>query len=201
MRRIITVLAPAVAISLALAAPGAALAHGARHHKRHHHAKGARVIKLTPVQSGKEATEPGSTAGESIGTVSSYEKEVLTIKLTDGSSTSGKVTPQTRVICVSPTSTSAGSAGWQHGWGENFGWWQHGGGCSEPSSEGGGAEPGASPSPAAHGASGRWGGRGDCFQGKEVDLEKVLVPGAVVDEAELRLTPAGAIWDSVVIDQ
>jgi hypothetical protein len=36
-------------------------------------------------------------------------------------------------------------------------------------------------------------GRGDCFQGKEVDLEQVLVAGATVNEAELRLTPEGAV--------
>lgn len=198
MRRILTLTAPAVAISFALLAPGAALAHGTHRHRRHHHAKGARVIKLTPVQEGKTASEPGSSTSQSIGTVSSYEKEVLTIKLTDGSTLSGDVTPQTRVICVSSTSTpSPGEDGFA---GHHFGWW-HGDSCGEPSSEAGSPEQGSG-SPSTHGNHGGWGDRGDCFGGgKEVDLEKVLVAGATVDAAELRLTPAGSIWTEVVISQ
>lgn len=207
MRRILTVLAPTVAISLALAAPGAAFAHGARHHKRHHHATGAHVIKLTPVQAGKETT--GAPAAENIGTVASYEKEVLTIKLTDGTLMSGKVTPQTRLICVTPSPSTASGSGFDGG---HFGWWHHGGSCAEPSSEPGSTEPGtgSSQSPSTQDSQGSdsqgadsqgWNDRSDCFQGKEVDLEKVLVPGATVGEAELALTPAGAIWNLVVIDQ
>lgn len=121
MRRILTVLAPAVALVLALAAPGAAFGHGARHHRHHHRVRGARLIKLTPVQGSKAAAEPGTPTAEGVGTVSSYEKEVLTIKLTDGSSLSGKVTAQTHVICVSSAPTSETSPtptpGWDHGYG------------------------------------------------------------------------------------
>ena len=213
MRRIFIALAPAIAIALALAAPGIAFGYGAHHHGRHHkhhHARGARIVNLTPVK-GSEGT--GSAATESIGTVSSYEKEVLTIKLTDGSLLSGKVTAGTRVICVSsaPTEGSNDGSGLADGGHSWRGGWHHGGSCAEPSSEEGGAQPASSGgSGSGWTGSGRGpsfgrgghGARGDCAQGApEVDLEKVLVAGATVNEAELRITPAGAVWESVVISR
>lgn len=197
MRRIVTALASALAVALAV--PGVALAHHGAHHKHHkgHHAKGARVLRFGSAEGGKSAAETGSSATEDIGTVVSYEKEVLTIKLTDGSSLSGKVTAQTRVICLPSTPTEGGSDGsgsgdGGHSWG---GWGHHGNSCAEPSSEEGKAGPASS---------GGWAGaHGDCFHGSgaEVDLEKVLVAGAIVKEAELRLTPAGSVWESVAISQ
>lgn len=205
MRRIFLALAPAMAIALALAAPGVAFGYGTHHrgrHHKHHHARGARVVNFTPVKGSEGASgEAGNTAAESIGTVSSYEKEVLTIKLTDGSLLSGKVTAETRVICVSSTSTEAGNegkgfGGYDHSWG---GWWHDGGSCAEPSSEEGGTEP---TSTAGSGSGWHWSGRGDCAQAsKEVNLEKVLVAGATVKEAELRITPEGSAWESVVISR
>lgn len=209
MRRVFIALAPAMAIALALAAPGVAFGSGTHHHGRHHkrhHGRGAHVVNFTPVNGGAGASgEAGSTTAESIGTVSSYEKEVLTIKLTDGSLLSGKVTAGTRVICVSSTSTSTstssgnqgkGFGGWGHSWGS---WRRNGGSCAEPSSEEGGAAPSST---TGSGSGWNWSGRGDCAQaGKEVDLEKVLVAGATVKEAELRITPEGSVWESVVISR
>lgn len=205
MRRIVTALASALAVALAV--PGVALAHHGAHHKHHkgHHAKGARVVRFGSAEGGKSAAETGSSAAEDIGTVVSYEKEVLTIKLADGSSLSGKVTAQTRVICLPSTppeggsdgsgsgsDTGSGSGGQGHSWGR---WRHHDNSCAEPSAEEGKAGPASS---------GGWAGaHGDCLQGSgaEVDLEKVLVAGAIVREAELRLTPAGSVWESVAISQ
>ncbi len=221
MRRIIAALAPAIVMALALAAPGVAFGHGrhdhhhrhgARHHKRHH-AKSARVIKFTPLAGSTEGStegtseETGSTASESIGTVVSYEKEVLTIKLSDGSLRSGKVTNDTRVVCVSATSSeSAGSTpseGASESQGDGFNqdrpwglWLRQGGSCAEPGSEEGGPESSGQGSD-----SGGW-HEGDDVRGKsEVNLETVLVAGAIVKEAELRLTESGGVWETVVISR
>lgn len=222
MRRIIAAVAPAIVMALALAVPGVAFGHGrhdhhhhrdgARHHKRHH-AKSARVIKFTPVAGSTAGSTAGSSEGtsgetsstttESIGTVVSYEKEVLTIKLSDGSLTSGKVTGDTHVVCVSATSSEATGEsegegdGFKHedhsSWGD---WLRQSGSCAEPGSEEAGTEPseGGSDSSGWH--------EGDCVQGgSEVNLEKVLVPGAIVKEAELRLTESGNVWETVVISR
>ena len=201
MRRISIAMTSVIALALACAAPGVAFGHGARQHGRHHkhhHARGARIIRYTPTDGSEGSSPETGTSGESIGTVSSYEKEVLTIKLTDGSQQSGKVTAHTRVICVSSASTEGSD---DHDFDHDGDWWGgwHGNdSCAEPSSQEGTTEAGWQDS--GHG----WGGsdRGDCVQAKEeVDLEKVLVAGAVVKEAELALTPAGAIWQTVVISR
>jgi hypothetical protein len=178
MRQIIAAVAPAIVMALALAVPGAAFGHGrhdhhhrdgARHHKRHH-AKSARVIKFTPVAGSTEGSsegtsgEPGGTATESIGTVASYEKGVLAIKLSDGSLMSGKVTGDTHVACVSATSSEGTGEsegdGFKHedhsSWGD---WLRQSSRCAEPGSE----EAGAEPSEQGSDSSG-W-HEGDCVQG------------------------------------
>jgi hypothetical protein len=199
MRRIVTALASVLA--LALAAPGVALAHHGHgaHHKHHngHHAKGARVLRFGSVEGSKGTEEGGGTATESIGTVSSYEKEVLTIKLADGSTLSGTVTSETHVICIPSTPPTQPSGSGSDGGDQSWGDWSHSdGSCAEPSSE-----EGKETEPPAGGSDSGWAGaHGDCMEaGTEVNLEKILVAGAVVKEAELRLTSSGASWESVVV--
>lgn len=171
MRRILTAIGSALA--LALAAPGVALAHhdhGRGHHKGHH-AKGARVYG-----------SPSAIMGtEDIGTVSSIEGEVLTIKLNDGSSVSGTLTKDTHVICLSAAPVEGadengeGNDGSDEGWHHGDHGWQHG-------------ERG-------------WQDGNCCGYCCNEEQEKALVAGATVKEAELRFTPAGASWESVVLVQ
>ncbi len=204
MRRILTALASVLA--LVLAAPGVALAHhghGARHSRTHHkgHAKGARVLRLAPVEGGKSTSEPGtqttsSTSTEDIGTVSSIEGEVLTIKLNDGSLVSGKLTEDTHVICISskPTEGDDDNGEGDDDHSSDGGWHQGGGGPEGTSSQEGGKEGEAGPT--AHDSSFDGQGGPGCEE-----KEKALVVGATVKEAELRFTSAGASWESLVIVQ
>lgn len=217
MRRI--VMAIASALALALAVPGMALAahrhhhgHTGRHHKSRH-AKGARLIRFAPAEEGKggttssgsststqsSTTTEGSTEPETVGTISSFENEVLTIKLSDGSLVSGKVTEDTRIVCISSTPSQPdddeGSGDDQSSEGED-----HHGDEGEGSSRQGEGDEGQQ-----EGEQGGWqsahdssfDGEGD---GSTSGCEKsALVAGAAVHEAELRLTSAGATWESVVL--
>lgn len=212
MRRIVMALASVIAF--ALAAPGVALAHhhghafGPGRHGRHrglHHARGARVIRFTPAEEGKGAStttsKEGGTEPESVGTVASFENEVLTIKLSDGSTVSGKVTEDTRLVCISSTSSQpdddqgAGDDQSADGEGNSGG---DEGSTEDPSGEGG--EHGGQ---SAHDSSfdeGGWNNGEDDDQGSIQACETTaLVQGATVREAELRLTSSGAIWESVVL--
>jgi hypothetical protein len=121
MRR--AMLAALSVTALALASPGAALAHhGHRghHHKgksKAHHARvrfehfGAPVPGSPPSSdtgtgSGdKGTTTPTVSSSENAGKVTSFENEMLTITLTDGSTIKGKVTSSTEIECMSTTPT------------------------------------------------------------------------------------------------
>lgn len=120
MRR--AMLAALSVIALALASPGSALAHhGHRHHGHHkgkakaHHAQvhfehfgaPAPASSDVPTGSGSEETKAAPPA-EVVGTVTSFENELLTITLNDGSTVKGKVTSDTEIRCMgtSPTSSS-----------------------------------------------------------------------------------------------
>lgn len=135
MRR--AMLAAFSAIALTLASPGAALAH---HGHRGHHHKGrikahhARVRfehfgapspsnshpsdSQTTTGSSGESTKPASPS-EVVGTVSSFENEVLTLALNDGSTVKGKVTSRTRIECVPAAGTTTSST--EEGPGEDKG--------------------------------------------------------------------------------
>lgn len=236
-----TVKALFAVLALALAIPGAALAHGRRGHhggrhvhgahsrNRHHHrhaAKGARVMHFRPTASPATATEgeegKGSetapeapVAPESAGVVVSFEAEVLTIKLNDGTLVKGKVTEDTRLLCMSKEATSEGGeeAGEDRGSGDDTEGGDRDEGVMPEGAEGdesaegeeGASEHGdGSSHPAAHDSSfdgpshdGGWPG-GEIVQPCETTA---LTPEATVREAELRLGSAGAVWEKVVLLQ
>ena len=93
------------AAALGLTVPGAALArtHGARpHHARghsrtHRRAGRARTLRLTPAS--------GPTSPDTIGTVAGFQNGTLTLTLTDQSTVTGAVTPDTEFDCVAPAAT------------------------------------------------------------------------------------------------
>jgi hypothetical protein len=193
--------------ALALAMPGAALAHHG--HGRHHHkAVHAHHAKFRFVHIGASAGTPAVTpttptptppTPENAGTVASYTGGVLTLTLGDGSTVSGKVTNETRIECVKaapttapPTGTPDQSPGDDGGQGDDQsrgdvsqqgdqsqGEWQHG------EDDGGGDDDSAPATPATE---------------PEPPCDSTaLVAGAVVRAAELRIGPGGTEFESVLL--
>lgn len=201
MRR--TLLTAVGVLTLALAVPGAALAHHghSRHHKGHHgkaHHARFRFEHIGPTGVSAGTTGPtgptgpsGPPAPENAGTVVSYSTttNILEVKLGDESVVKGKVTENTRIECVKATPpTEAGptdeSPGDDSGEGDD----QSRGDMSQ-SGEG-------------------WGDHkdGGDDDGGEVSAateppcdSSLLVPGAVVREAELRIGPGGTEFESIVL--
>jgi hypothetical protein len=185
---------------LALAAPTVASAHHAKHHGASHkrHAKRARVVTfgtatLTPASPTPTSPTPTTPTGESAGTVKSFEKGVLTITLKDGTPVSGMVTEETRLECQSATpSPTTGDD-------------DQGAGDDQSGAESG--EHGASTAHAAdHGSQQGEGGSDDQGDGSGGGSQQscttaALVPNAVVGEAELKLSSAGAVWEKVQLLQ
>jgi hypothetical protein len=201
MRR--TLLTAVGVLTLALAVPGAALAHHG--HGRHHHHKAKahhakfRFRHIGAVGAGASgptgptgATGPsGPPTPENAGTVTSYSTttNILEIKLNDESTVKGKVTENTRIECVKatpPTEVQPGdqSPGDDSGEGDD----QSRGDMSQ-SGEG-------------------WGDHKDGGDDDGVEVSaaaeppcdsSLLVPGAVVREAELRIGPGGTEFESIVL--
>lgn len=203
MRR--AMLAALSVIALALASPGAALAH---HGHRGHHHKGqakahhARVhfehfgapaptSSDTPTGSSGEETKTASptTASptEVVGTVASFENEVLTITLNDGSTVKGKVTSSTEIECMatSPTPPIPSSAEESRQDDKGSGDDQSGDRDQQSSDEegrskeeGGESEPETAAAEPACGTA-------------------ALTPGTSVREAELKIGPGGTEFESI----
>jgi len=144
----------------------------AKHNERSHHHRGhhARVHHRT---FGHDVGQPGNQ-GQPAGTVVSFTNGVLTIMAGDGNTASGKVTTATEIECA----------------------------AQEPAE--------MEHHDRGHGGNGRDdNGRGDDQgddNGNDSDNDEAnrmctsadLTPGAVVQEAELRIsTAAGAVWDKV----
>jgi type II secretory pathway pseudopilin PulG len=188
---------------LAMAAPGVASAHhnAKRHHRaRHasahrHHATRARVRTFgSPLPAGSTTAPPTTPAtapsagGETAGTVASFTGGVLTIVLNNGTTVSGQVTERTEIHClVSTPPPTEGDDG------------DDDGGGSE------GDEHGSATSGRDGGGSHHDAGRGDDVEGGEQSGSEhgqscttaALLTGAVVREAELSVSSAGAVWGHV----
>ena len=186
---------------LVLAAPTVASAHHAkRHHGASHkrHANRARMITfgtaaLTPASGPTTSSTPTTPTGETAGTVKSFEKGVLTITLKDGTSVSGMVTEETKLECQSATPSPTTGDDEQSGSDDQSG----------PES----GEHGASTQAHAadHGQQGEDGGDDHGDEGgagsQPTCTTAALVPNAVVGEAELKLSSAGAVWEKVQLLQ
>lgn len=207
-----------------------------KHHGHHkHHAKRSRYIRFAPMapttgegvetpEEGVTGTEGEASGPETAGEVVSFEGEALTIKLPDGTVVKGKVTEDTRLLCMSEEAAQSDEADEtdepDHSSGDGSGDHQ---GAEEGAegSEGEGAkegEQGDSSQPSAHDSS--FDGSGDGSQygdgqpwpgyghswsrdahGSASCETTALTPGAMVREAELRLGSAGAVWEKVVLLQ
>ena len=190
-------------MALALAIPAAAQAQHATHHKAsshaRHHKHHAHLVRFVSGTAHKTTTATHSTAttvttttttetpGETVGTVLSFEAGVLKITLGDGSVVSGKVTEATRLECASAEgqqgSDDDGDVN-EQGDDQN----DHGGPPPVPSSQGQ-QGPGSSHGDDQHGS------LSEVIQPECTTA--ALVAGAKVEEAELTLTSAGAVWEKV----
>lgn len=219
MKRIVLAL---VAPAMLLSAPGIALAahhgHGRHAHHARRHARRARhtlvrfgdpaapagPVSGTPSRpsapTGPTPANPTAPTGEPAGKVLTFENGVLTIELTGGTKVSGQVTEGTRVICL--PATPAPSTGDD----------DQGGGDDAP-----GTQSGEHGGPASQAPGGGWSGEnGQQGAGDGQDMDEqgmgsedngpqcceaasALVAGAVVREAELNLSSAGAVWERVVV--
>jgi hypothetical protein len=189
---------------LALAAPSVASAHHAKHHhsSRHKHHASARLFRFgtfgtafgpTSRSGSTQTSAPTSPSGEPAGTVASFTGGLLTITLKDGSTVSGKVTEQTELECSSATAPTSTQTDDQGGGDDEGG---------RDSGENGGPAGGQ---PVAHESSDDQ-QSGDDDQGEDEGgssscTTAALVPGAVVGEAELSVSGAGAVWKKVELIQ
>ena len=168
MRRILlSVVACCAVIALV---PASALAHG-RHHKRHHRAHHARVRHEHFGSQGNNQNKQGQNPSPTAGTIQSFSNGVLTIALTDGSTVSGKVTNDTRIECQA-AETSSGNSGWHS---------HHHGGDNGGGDNGGNNDQGDD----------------DNDHAAQTCDTSSLTPTTVVQEAELKVSSAGAVWDKL----
>jgi hypothetical protein len=190
MRRIILT---AVAAS-ALAVPGVALAshndeqhgHELRHGDRvahHHRDSSARVVSF----------------GEPAGTVASFADGKLAIALNDGTTVSAKVTAGTEIECRTAIAADArdgaqGGPDDQEVRGDQDG---------DRADRGDGAQSGSGPGSGRQQDAGREDdGRDDGAEDKaEHCLPTALVTGAVIREAELSVSSAGAVWREIELSR
>jgi hypothetical protein len=184
---------------LALAIPGVASAsHGKRHHhasSHKRHASRARIVRFgslsLPAASGPTQATPTAPTGEAAGKVVSFENGVLTIMLADQSTVSGKVTEATELQCRSASAaTTTGHE--DQGGGDDA--------AGDESGEHGDASTQAHASDVQDGQD-QQGDDADEGSGQQSCTTAALVKGAVVGEAELKLSSAGAVWDKVELLQ
>lgn len=171
MRRVsITAMVSILALALAPASALARHHHARRHRSRTHHlsVRHRRFGDLTPT-----TTPTTSTPSDSAGTVDSFTNGVLTIKLANGSSVSGMVTPDTELECQSAQPVTSGGEDGDRG-GQSSGSNESGGGDQSGEDNGGENENGNAACTTAN-----------------------LTPGTVVQAAELRISSTGSAWEKV----
>jgi hypothetical protein len=175
MRRILTTVVASSLLALAL--PAAASAH---HHRHRHHHKAHTVVFAPPANHSTTNTTPTTPTTEPTATVASFENGVLKITLPDGSTVSGKVTESTWISCgCSGHQDFGGSPEWQHDGSQ--------GDQGDDNNDQGGNF-------ADH--HGDW-EQGSSPQSTEGCDASALVPGAKIQEAELNVSSAGAVWEKV----
>jgi len=198
MRRLLLGAVAASLLALAGSATALAAHHGKRHHRthhaarhrhRHHHATGARLLRfgVAAFNTSGAATNPDASSDENAGTVKSFTGGVLTIKLADETEVSGKVTEATRLECESATAQQGGQDDDNQG-DDNQGDDNQG---DEQGTSGGDDHSGATAATASNDSG------DDDEQGGEACTTEALVPNAVVREAELSVSSAGAVWEKV----
>ena len=156
--------------------PAAALARP-HHHRHHHHARTERFGTLSTSTTTTSPTTPPAAAG----TITSFTNGVLTITLSDNSTVSGAVTPNTEIECQSSSATMGGDLATD-------------GNPSDGSQGGGDSGQGSGTSDQGDG-----GDQGDDDGGQSQSScgTAALTPGATVLGAELEITSSGAVWTKI----
>ncbi len=162
MKRITTV--TSLAASLFAIALVPAIASAERHHRHHHHAAQARFEHFG-------SSNPVAPISADAGKIASFTGGVLTIKLSDASTVSGKVTAATELKCESVSPSLAARAA------------DHGSGSDDNSQDAGDDN----------------GQDAADDNGNEACPLSDLMAGATVRSAELRLSSAGASFSEVEI--
>jgi hypothetical protein len=178
MKRL-TFTAMASALVLAIA-PASALA---RHHsKRHHHKRvhHARVVHRRFGDINNSPTTPTTPPPSAIGTVDSFTGGVLTIKLNDKSTMSGKVTSDTEIECEAADNSTTTTT---HDDGDGGSGQSGQGDQSGGDNNTGGDDNGA--------------GENENENENAQNCSTSLAQGASVSGAELKLSSAGAVWEKV----
>ena len=166
--------------------PASALAKGHGRHSRHH-AHHARVHhKKFGTDPSRQSTTTSPSSGQTAGTVQSFTGGVLTIALSNGTSVSGQVTADTEIKCVAPE--TSGPMGHDEGDGGGGSFGDHHGDHhgDQGGNDQGDNDPGDND-------------QDDQNQANPPCDMTSLVPGAVVQEAELNISGAGAVWEKVVL--
>ena len=159
-----------VVASGALLALSPATALAQHHGRRHHH------VRVHHKTFGSDTT--ATTPAQPTATVVSFVNGVLTITANDGNTASGMVTADTEIECQAPD--TSGMQSHDQGGGDNGGGnWQGGGDSGGGNWQGGQDQ-----------------GQGD-GQGNQTCTTADLIPGAMVQEAQLSISDAGAVWDKV----
>lgn len=167
--------------ALTVAMPATSLA---RHHHRHHHHHARIRHEHFGTAGGSTTTSSGTTSGDDMqgtaGTVDSFTNGVLTIRLNDGSTVSGMVTGATELKCEAPENEVNDNDGNDGGSGDR-----------NAMDDGGGSSGGDNNSGDDNG--------GDNDQGEDQQMCSTsnLTPGTVVQDAELNISSAGAVWHEV----
>jgi len=182
MRRML--LAALASSAFALVAPGmATAAHQGSHDRTHHR----RADRNRPRHARDHA---------SAGTVASFTNGVLTITLANGSTVSGKVDGRTELECRTPA-PSASMADHGPGGGDNNDGDDNDRSNDNSGSNNNGDDNGDNDGPSNQGQS----GDGHEDDSSPACTTAALAPGAVVQEAELRLSSAGSTWEKVELAQ
>jgi hypothetical protein len=191
---------------LILAVPAGALAHSRGHHHsvrhaRRHHRRHA-VIQIrdfrassAPAQSMPASPTSPTPPPEKAGTVMTFTGGVLTIKLNDNSTVSGKVTEDTDISCVS---ASAPQGDDDNGDGSQSRAHESWAGSGDQSQGGAAQSQGQSEEPGERDDQGQGDDQGEGSQGC---TGNPLTEGATVLEAELAIGPNGSIWRQVAVLQ
>jgi hypothetical protein len=212
------------AAALCAALPGAALAQGAhRHHQRRHAHAHVRIERLMPASAQVPSSgtspqaPPPTTPAANIGTVTSFANGLLTLTLSDGTTTvSGHVDAHTRIECLGAGASmtahaadrggnSAGSGPSDGSSGDQQSGGQQSGDQPEQSPGTGPSQPPVVDQPGSDsnetGSSDDDQNEGGEETGQPVCDSSLLVPGAVVHGAVLSISSSGSVFEEIQLAQ
>jgi hypothetical protein len=189
--------------SAALLAVGPSAAMARSHHQRSHHRSQSRhhrtVRHLRFGLDRSPSTTASPTPETSAGRVVSFTGGVLTIKLNDGTMVKGQVSGATGLECEAANSTSTFQTDRRS---RDGGGGDQGGGSDDETNgkadQGDEAKGNDQGDEAKGNDQAEQGGQGDNeAEGETACPMTALSPNAVVREADLRISSAGAVWDKI----